>query len=197
MTCPLCRADIEIDIARRPPIIPVPDQTPARVLELIGAFTHKPRLTESVVKAIAHFRSQGIHRIAVLPDSAELKEDIEQALEFVMAMFVMRRIGNIQELFESGFGATMPDLSGFLCFGDYILLPKCQKFLYVAGQGGINTLDTKNIEGFVVFSSRELERVVGMTTNRLFGEPRDISNRIVYIRKVFENGKVYEVESGV
>jgi|LauGreDrversion4_2_1035121.scaffolds.fasta_scaffold03871_5 hypothetical protein len=133
LICPLCRADIEVDITRRAPIIPIPEEIPEKIRALVESHIHRARLTESVVNAIYRLREQGALRIAFLPDSSDLKEDIEQALEFIMTMFVMRGLSDIQMIFESGFGCPLPDLSGFLCFNDYIMLPKCQKFVYVAG----------------------------------------------------------------
>ena len=46
---------------------------------------------------------QGANRIGILPDSPDLKEDLEHALEFLMAVYTMRGIGSIREAFESGF----------------------------------------------------------------------------------------------
>ena len=89
----------------------------------------------------------------------------------------------------------MPDLAGLTCFDDYALMVKSARFIYLAGQAGISSLDTRYIEGYIVFGQRELERVVGMTTNTLFGPGTDISNRIVLIRLFDERGKIYEVES--
>lgn len=89
----------------------------------------------------------------------------------------------------------MPDLSGLICFDDYALMANSPRFVYLAGQAGVSTLDTRYIEGYIVFTQRELERIVGMTTNTLFGPGTDISNRIVFIRLFDERGKIYEVES--
>lgn len=53
MICPLCRADIEIDIARRAPLIPIPEPPPRQFLELLEGFKHKPRITEAVIRAVS------------------------------------------------------------------------------------------------------------------------------------------------
>ncbi len=53
MICPLCRADIETDIARKPPLIPIPEAPSQELLELIDGFRHKPRITEAVIRAVS------------------------------------------------------------------------------------------------------------------------------------------------
>jgi hypothetical protein len=124
---------------------------------------------------------KGANRIVFLPDSPDLKEDIEHALEFMAVMHALRGIDNIKTMFESGFGVEMQDTSEYNCINDIALLAATPRFFYVAGRNGINTLDAKHLDGFVVFTRRELERVVGMTTNTLFGPGRDISDRVVCI----------------
>jgi hypothetical protein len=125
---------------------------------------------------------KGASRIAFLPDSPDLKDDVEHALEFMAVMHSLRGIGCIKDMFESGFGVELQDLSEYSCINDITLLAATPRFFYVAGRNGINTLDAKHLDGFVVFTRRELERVVGMTTNTLFGPGRDISDRVVYIQ---------------
>lgn len=52
LVCPMCRADIETDIIRRPPIIPIPESPSNRLMGLIGPFRHRPRLTEALIRSI-------------------------------------------------------------------------------------------------------------------------------------------------
>ena len=153
----------------------------------------RPRLTEAVAKALYTLLNAGAERIAFIPDSPYLKDDLEGALEFILTMHSLRGIGDTRDMFEQGFGVVMRDLSGFVCFNDATLLKMTQRFIFVAGKYGINAFDSKYLDGFVVFNQRELESIVGMTTNTLFSAGRDINGRVVLVEQVSDNGKCYEV----
>jgi hypothetical protein len=114
----MCRADIQNEITRRVLVIPVPDEMPARLQECLGSYKVRPRLTESVVKAFYYLLDNGAERVAFLPDQPYLKEDIETALEFMLTMHTIRHIGEVQRMFEHGFGVQMRNLQGFNCFND-------------------------------------------------------------------------------
>ncbi len=91
----MCRADIQNDVTRRSLIIPLPDETPARAQQLLGNYKPRPRLTESIIKAVYFLLENGARRIAFLPDSPFLKDDIESAIEFMLVMHGISAIGMI------------------------------------------------------------------------------------------------------